>query len=161
MALTNLLTPAWLAKPSVFPALSPLEREVVTDYGCFEKLGELRHGICVRGPPVKTIHMLTSKTHGRTPGEIIKLQSCPPGYKVKLNVQQTGQAYRKLLEISNVHRTTFPDGVTPEFKRRVYEQKTEDFVNKLTDVVGSNRSVEELPQFLPLVPTVEEPDWFA
>ena len=62
---------------------------------CFGKLGELRHGVCARGPPVKTIHMLSSKTHRRTPGEVIKLQSCPPGFKVQTSLSDMGQGYQK------------------------------------------------------------------
>ena len=167
MALVNMLTPAWHASPAILSSLSSLEREVLAShlesYQPFEKVSELRHGVCANGPPVKTLHIISSKPVGKGFTEAVSRQGCPPGHKLELRVRETTAAYRHLIEHSRMHKiSAIEEGAGEEHVQGVLQQKVEDFQARLELVLGAHGTVEILPGFLPLVPTVDEPvDWFA
>ena len=78
MAMVNILTPTWLSAPASLTSLSSVEREVLASHLSnlqpLDKVSELRHGVCSRGPPVKTLHMLTPKPGGKNLLQVVSRQ---------------------------------------------------------------------------------------
>ena len=169
MATRNELGAPWANPPLVFPPVSPhaaankkldtlalsglasVERQCLQDWQPFHQVSQLRESVVGRGPPEKTVNLLSPLLGGRTLPEILGLQAGPSNMKFLLRLEETIDAKRCLVSppLPKDRHPLHRDDEATKYTLPAFEQE-------LYDLIGRPGFVEVHP---PRAPT--QLDWFV